>query len=243
MGLVAKQRNTFDPRGARGNRYDPAGGNHVNGGSNAGTATMQAAQGQKMQVNITIANLTAVALTAELWNWLTSSVRIQNLAFQNGHYLYIPLLTYEGIAAVAAAAHDGTTGFNAAGNLEVRGDTLAGDLKMTIGCQEVAYSSFFESSGTNAFQVSSMRVNFRTDAQISNIIFWTQRTFAGLTSANPFAPRSYQTPTQFNPLLIDLPVQFTVGVDSGLKFLVNAAETLTLSIWINMWTVQSIGHA
>lgn len=237
--LIGKRRSNWDP--SVGNRYNNASGSST-GPASQGSAgnVVAAAQGQKMQTNVSINNLTALALKVELFNWLTSFTRVLNPVYAQGNYTMIPLLTFEGITA-AAAGNGGTVGFSDSGNLQIHGNDHTPDPLCTIGCQEVAYSSFFEASSIAPFQVAYFRYTVKTDAQIDNIITWFQKTFSGGLQQNVISPRAYFKPTQFQDFVIDITVAFTVGIDSGLFLTVNTTENPRLSLFIEMWTVQGIG--
>jgi hypothetical protein len=234
-GLVA--RNTYDP-----DHFDPTARgsfNNVDGGSSpAAYGGVSAKPGQKMQVNAAMVNAALIPLNFELFNWMTSMIKILNPNYATGAYGYIPLLTYEGIAAVAGA--DGTVGFDAAGNCEIRGNTGAGNGKGTISCSTVPYRAFFEASAIIPFQVAYIRQTSLTDAQIDNQIVWFQKTFAGATTQNKISPRSYFKPNQFQPLTVDVTIGFPVGIDAGLNVIVNNGENLRYALFINYWTKQVI---
>jgi len=223
---------TFDPNAAKG--YNNADGD-------SGTQTIQAKPGQKMQVNVTMQNgNNARALTVELFNWMTSATKVLNPTYVSGNYKYIPLLTYEGLAANAAGT-GGTIGFDQLGNLEIHGnDTVGPDPLLTVGCGETPYRSFFEASAIIPFAVAFIRMTCVTDAQIDNQITWFQRTFSGAETTNKVSPRAYFKPNQFQNLTIDITIQFPVGIDAGIRVLVNPSENLRHSYFINYWTQQNI---
>lgn len=243
--------NAFDPAMSRASHWDPsvksrysnATGDGSGGATGqSGAAVIAAAAGQKMQTNVSINNATALNLKVELWNWLTSYTRNLNPVYAQGSYTMIPLLTFEGIAATAAG-NGGTVGFSDSGNLEIHGNDHTPDPKCIIGCQEVAYSSFFEASSISPFQVAYFRYTVKTDAQIDNIITWFQRTFSGGLVQNVISPRAYFKPTQFQDFVIDITVNFTIGLDSGLFLVANTTENVRFSLFIELWTVQGIGAA
>lgn len=239
-----KSRNEFDPSMTSGSHWDPSVAgrfNNADGGS-SGSAVVQAAQGQKMQTNIALNNIALVNITMELFNWLTSFTRVLNPAYATGVYAMIPLLTYEGLAATIAGT-GGTVGFQDNGNLAMHGNDALPSAIPTIGCQEVAYASFFEASSISPFQVAYFRYTVKTDAQIDNTIKWFQKTFSGGIQQNVISPRAYFKPTQFQDLVIDITVAFTIGLDSGLFVTVNTLENVRFSLFIEMWTVQGIGNA
>lgn len=232
-----KVHNTYDP-----DHFDPTARGSFNnadgGGSPAAYGGVTAKPGQKMQVNAAMVNAAAIALNFELFNWMTSMLKVQNAKYISGNYKYIPLLTYEGITAVAGT--DGTVGFDMAGNVEVRGNTGAGDLKGTISCSTTPYRAFFDASAIIPFQVAYIRQTSLTDAQIDQQITWFQRTFAGAQTQNNISPRSFFKPNQFQPLTVDVTIGFPVGIDAGLNVIVNAGENLRYALFINYWTRQVI---
>jgi hypothetical protein len=238
-------RNSFDPTMTRSSHWDPtmAGRfNNADGPSASGSQVIQAAQGQKMQTNVAINNAAAIAITFELFNWLTSATRVLNPAYATGAYAYVPLLTFEGLAATVDG-NGGTIGFKSNGDLALHGNDHTPDPIPTIGCQEVAYNSFFEASSISPFQVAYFRYTVKTDAQIDNTIKWFQKTFSGGLSQNVISPRAYFKPTQFQDFVIDITVSFTIGLDSGLFLTVNTLENVRFSLFLEMWTVQGIGQA
>jgi hypothetical protein len=77
----------YDPDNATGANSDPA-----------ATKVRTANPGQKLQLNIVITNSAAVALTAELFSALDSITTRKKAEYASGNYLYIPKLSYEGLA-------------------------------------------------------------------------------------------------------------------------------------------------
>lgn len=213
------------------------------GGSSAGSQTNSAASaGSKMQVNLVLNNPTAVALTFEMFCNILSAEKILNTAYVNGNYTYVPLETFQGIAATAAG-NGGTIGFNQNGGLEIHGNDHTPDPIATISCTESTYRTFFDASAIAAFQVAYFRFNCQTDQQISNQITWFKKTFSGGTQTNNINPRAYMKPTQQQNRLIDITVSFSVGLDSGLLTLVNSGENVQLSLFINAWTRQTLNNS
>jgi hypothetical protein len=241
--LTQGRRSNWDPSVA--GRYNNSDGTTAGVAGSAGQNVVAASQGQKMQVNVSINNPNATtAVTIEMFNWLTSFTRILNSTYATGNYLMIPLLTYAGLARTIAGT-GGTVGFQDDGNLQIHGNDAATppDAILTVGCQEVGYSSFFEASSISPFQVAYFRYTVNTDAQIDNTIKWQQKTFSGGVTQNVISPRAYFKPTQFQNFVIDITVAFTIGLDSGLFVTANATENLRFSLFIEMWTVQGIGQA
>lgn len=229
--------NTFDP----GNTFDPtARGSYNNADGASSTAVVAAKPGQKMQINLAMVNGTAAPLNFELFQWMTSFLKVQNTVYPTGHYLYIPLFTYEGIALMVSAAGDGTVGFGSDGSVQIRGNHGTSDPAGTITCSTTPYRAFFEASSIIPFNVSLIRQTSLTDPQIDNQITWFQRTFAGARTQNNISPRSFFKPNQFQPLTVDVTIGFPVGIDAGLNVIVNNAENLRYALFIDYWTRQSI---
>src|SRR5690349_19603700 len=99
--------------------FDP---NNYEGDGSAEVLQLASAKpGQKLQINLTLDNPTAVDLTFELFSYLDSCVRRRKAEYATGNWAYIPLLSHQGIAAVIATT-DGTIGFDRDGNLAIHGD-------------------------------------------------------------------------------------------------------------------------
>jgi hypothetical protein len=216
--------------------------NNAAGDTGAGSTAVNASPGQKMQLNITLNNPTAKTLSFELFNYLKSYVRVLNTSYVNGTYLYIPLLTYEGLTRFKAAPdHGGTIGFNAAGDLEIRGDTAVPDPTATIGCGEIPYAGLFEASAVTPFAVAFLRFTCVTNQQIDQNIVWFQNSYSGGVVENRINPRAYFKPNQFQSFTIDITVQFPIGIDKGLRTQLLPSEVVTLAFFIQMWTNQTLG--
>jgi len=236
-----KQGAAFDNFDPALNQFDPSVANNATGDS-PGSTTVAAKVGQKMQFNVVLNNPTIQTLTLELFNYLNSYVKILNSAYVKGNYLYIPLLSYEGLARFKAAPdHGGTIGFNDLGNLEIRGDTAAADPSATISCKEIAYSGLFEASAVTPFKVDFLRFTCLTDPQIDENITWFQKSYSGGVQQNPISPRAYFKPNQFQNFTIDITVSFTIGIDKGLKVDVLPSENVRLAFFVTMWTDQTLG--
>lgn len=236
---------TFDP-----DMYDPnmmnkqrSRNNANGGGSGAGSTTSNASSvGTKMQVNLILNNPTLTNLTFEMFCNILSMVKVLQPSYATGNYHYVPLLSYQGLAATIANT-GGTVGFNQNGGLEIHGNDATPDPIGTISCTESTYLTFFDGSAINAFQVAYFRFNCQTDQQIQNQITWFKKTFSGGISTNTINPRSYMTPNQQQNRLINITVSFSIGLDSGLSMLVNAGESVQLSLFINAWTRQSLNNS
>lgn len=234
---------TFDP-----NTFDPAlAGKYNNADSGAGqpgSSTAAARPGQKMQVNLTFVNAAAVPLTFEVFYFLNSFTRVLNPAYVpvgNANYKYIPQCGYEGIKAIAAGT-DGTVGFDSQGTLVIRGRGATGgpDPIATLGCGEIAYASFFAASGITPFSVTGIRMTTTTDSQIDNQITYCKKSYSGGQVENPISPRSFFQPNQFQDFIVDVAAAFDIGIDTGLRYVVNNGNTVKFALFINMWTNQTL---
>lgn len=233
---------TFDP--SVGNGFDPSLANKWNSatGSTGQTAnTLVAAQpGQKMQINIVMLNPTAQTLTFELWYYLNSAIRTQNLTYAVGHYNYVPLLSYEGLVLNFAGAHGGTIGFDKTGTLVIQGDPTVPDPNATISCKEISYNGFWNASATLPFSITFIRMTCVTDPQIDETINYIKKSFSGGVVSNPTSPRSFFKPSQFRSFIIDITVSFDIGIDTGLSTLLLPGENVRYALFINLWASQTL---
>lgn len=227
---------TFDPNV---NKFDPALANKWNGanGGSAGTQTVAAQMGQKMQVNLTLNNPTNQTLSFELFYYLNTCLRTINASYAVGNYLYVPLLSLEGLT-LHAGANGGVIGFDQTGTLQIQGNPAAGDAAATIGCSEVSYAGFFEASAVLPFTVSFIRMTCMTDPQIDKTITYIKKSFSGGQITNPVSPRAYFKPTQFQSYTIDISVEFDIGIDTGLLTTLLAGENVRYALFIQIWTNQ-----
>jgi hypothetical protein len=227
---------SYDP--SLGNSFDPSMNNAT--GSDSGTVAVQAKAGQKMQLNVILSNPTAKELTFELFNYLNSYLNVLNTTYVNGTYKYIPLLSYEGLAATNPGTHGGTIGFDQNGVLKILGDTAAAEASAQITCKEFPYQGLFTASGITPFNVSFLRFTCQTDPQIDETITWFKKTFSGGEQRNPISPRAYFKPNQFQNFTIDITVSFSVRIDEGLRTVVLPGESVRLAFFIMMWVDQSL---
>src|ERR1043166_3738895 len=138
--------NSYDPdyfEDVTMDRYDPdyaSGAPAVAGVGGSSTQTQAARPGQKMNINLTIDNPTAVKLTFELFSAFKSWADIYKANLAVGAYTAIPQLSTEGLATVGV----GTIGYDQDGNLRDYGAALAAS--GSIGCGEYPYKSLVMSS-------------------------------------------------------------------------------------------------
>lgn len=227
---------SYDPdffEGAYSDRYDP---DFADGGAagSAATATQDARPGQKLQLNLTVNNPTASQIKTELFSPLYSITNVLKPELATGTYTMIPSLSNEGLATIGV----GTAGFDQNGNLSINGTAI--QPKLTVGCGEYPYISLFESLKVLPFKVAFLRYTVSTNAQISNQITWFQRTFGGGVKQNTINPRAYFKPNQFQNMTIDILAPFTLDGEKGLLIPVNAGEVLTLSLFVQRWSRNSI---
>lgn len=230
--------NGFDPR-VGGNGWDPSMASKWNGADAgaSGSSIVGAKPGQNMQISLTLNNPSGGLLTFELFNYLQSYTRVKNATYVVGSYLYIPLLSYEGIAAIIATT-DGTIGFNAAGDLEIHAGNAA--VKGTIGCSESPYASLFAATSSIPFNVKYMRYTVTTDNQIDKSIIYFQKSFSGGKLENNINPRTYFLPNQYQPKVLDINVAFAIGQDTGFSVQLLAAEVVKIALFIDAWGTQAL---
>lgn len=197
--------------------------------ANAATNIQTARPGQKLQINLTLSNPTAVKLQFELFaaldNWTTSYK--SDLAV--GAYTVIPALSTEGLATIGI----GTVGFDQTGTLNVYG--AMGNPKATIGCGEYPYNSLVESTKVLPFRVVFMRIAVQTNAQLNNQILHFTRTFGGGYKQNQINVRSYKKPTQFQNLEVDTLAPYVIDGEKGLRYSLEIGEVVQLGLFINRW--------
>lgn len=235
--LANSSRNSYDP-----DNYDPTVAGKYNNadGSGGAYATQEAKPGQKMQVNITLANPTATNLMFEVFSYLDSMIRRKKAEYATGAFLYVPYLSFEGIIRYSGATDTGgVVGFDQDGNCLIFGANAAA-AKGKISCKEIAYASFFEASAVVPFEVGYIRYTCSTDPQIDETIVWFQKSFSGGVKENVISPRSFQKPTNNLEKVIDITAAFPIGLDKGIRTLVLAGESVRLALFIQLWTVQGV---
>jgi hypothetical protein len=238
--LNAAAFDNFDPDNfddVQSDLYDPDNADGAAVANPAATRVRQARPGQKLQLNITIANPTAVQLTVELFSALDSVTTRLKPELVSGAYLMHPALSLEGIARIAAGTF-GVVGFNEAGNLQIRGG--AADPSCTVGCGEYPYVSLFESTKVLPFNTAYLRMTVDTEAQIDNNITHFSRTFGGGIKENTISPRAYFKPNQFQTKTIDILAPFSIDGEKGLRIPVNAGENVRFAFFIQRWAKNTL---
>lgn len=216
-------------------RYDPdyATGKPMAAAGQASTAVQAARPGQKLQINLTLQNPTAVKLTFELFsaldNWTTSLK--QDLVV--GAFTMIPQLSTEGLGTVGV----GTVGYDQAGDLRVYG---AAPPSASIGCGEYPYISLVESTKVLPFKCVFARVAVQTDTQLNNQIIHFNRTFGGGYKQNQINVRAFKKPTQFQNLEVDVLAPFVIDAEKGLRYALEVGEVVQLGLFINRWTRPTV---
>lgn len=232
----------FDPSLANG--FDPALAgkyNNANGASGAAASQInQASPGQKMQFNVTLNNPTAVPLWFELFCYIDSFTDRLKTEYVNGTYLYVPLLSLEGLTR-HAATHGGVVGFDQTGNLQIQGDLAAAELSGTISCGQISYQGLLKASGITPFSISYIRYTCVEDHQIDQDVIYFTRSYSGGVTQNPVTPRSYFQPTQFQNFTLDLTVEMGIDIQSGIKTQLLAGENVRLALFVTTWSSQVTG--
>lgn len=210
-------------------RYDPDYADPSAAPGSAATRTQAARPGQKLQINLTISNPTAVKLTFELFsaldNW-TTSLKPELVV---GAFTMIPALSTQGLATIGV----GTVGYDNVGVLRVYG---AAPPSASIGCGEYPYNSLVESTKVLPFKCVFMRVAVQTDAQLNNQILHFTRTFGGGYKQNQINVRAFKKPTQFQNLEVDVLAPFVIDAERGLRYALEIGEVVQLGLFINRWT-------
>lgn len=210
----------FDPSMSS---FDPWGG-QADAGMSKNNGQVVVTTGQLGSVTVSINNATANKLNVELFNYLNSITKVYNPAL-----LAIQPFTF---ADVAKANTTSRVYFDASGNLIIEDAVGA---KVTVSCKEVPYVTLFESSGVAPFLIQKIRLNVTNDAQISNDIIHTTKTFLGKVSTNSIPPRTYFNPNQFQSNIIDVPMNVEISAEKGLQYGVNAGEVVDLTMYLSAW--------
>ena len=216
------------------NMYDP---DYADAPKTTGRATasvQKARPGQKMQINLTLANPTASKIIFDIFNAYENSFNTLKSELVVGAYSRIPGLSFEGQAAYP----NNIDIFDAAGNGMIRGAAAAP--VATIGCSEYPYASLLDTTKNLGFQIVVIRVSVATQAQFNNNIDYVKRTYAGVNVRNTVNVRSYKrliNPTQLD---IDVQVGVTVTGESGLLYALEPGETVQWGIYINQWAKPNI---
>lgn len=215
--------------------YDPDYAGETTGGS--ATRNEVARPGQKMQINITINNASAVKQKVELFSpffsW-SNVFKSEYIPPASPTYACIPSLSTQGLATIGV----GTIGYDQNGDLKKYGAALAP--QVTVGCGEYPYISLMESIKTLPFRVTFMRIAVQTQNQLNNQIIHFTRTFSGGYKQNQINVRSYKKPTQFQNLEVDTKAPFLIDGEKGLQYDLEAAEVVQIGLFINRWSRPTV---
>ena len=231
-GGLNRTLNTYDPSVSA---FDP---NFFNGADGVKELTQQSGQ-----VDLTLTNAAAVALTAELFNYNNSMFHKQNTNYSVAPYNYVPYDSYEGLnlliaayggtGAPIAASALGTVNWGKAGEAIVSG--RIGDPTLTIQCQQLCYRALFNSTSSTAFRILGMRLKVSDVAQLSNGITWFRQTFMGGKIENQINPLAQVDPTQFQDKIVDIPLNIQIDAQSGIYTTVNAGVTETMNLRVSSY--------
>jgi hypothetical protein len=214
--------------------YDPENATGPAATNDSATRQRVARPGQKLQLNISVANPTAKRLLIELFSAFDAVTTRKKADHANAPYNFVPALSFEGLALAGV----GCVGYNQDGQLEVRGGAL--DPKAVVGCGEYPYNSLVESTKSLPFNVAYLRYTVTTDDQIDENITHFQRTFGGGIKENTISPRAYFKPNQFQSKTIDILAPFSIDGEKGLRIPVIAGENIRLALFIQRWAKNTL---
>lgn len=183
---------------------------------------------QSASFDISMANPTAEVIKIELFNELNSFVKKLNPSYVAGTFSYIPANSLEG----QTAAGLGVVGFDKNGVLKITSSNVLTVAKASVTCQQFPYSGLMESTVSQPFVITRIRMTVTTDAQIDNEIIWFKSSFLGSTSQNSISPRTYFNPDQQQSKIVDIPARLSIDGTKGLLYALNAGETVKFSITI-----------
>jgi hypothetical protein len=174
----------------------------------------------QVTLNIT-AEAGSVKSTIELFNFLNSFTRITNATYG--------ALTPFDPTNRDAANLNGLIYFAKDGSLICQD---AGGKKITIQGTDATYNALFNMTSASNFVITKMRMTVTTDAQIDNSITHFRKTALGVFKQNVINPRSYFNPNQFQPKIIDIPLNSPIDNEHGLYMAINSGETVSISLFL-----------
>lgn len=180
--------------------------------------------GGTAMLNIKITNNTGANQTIELFNPNASVALVNNPT--------ISALNPFTAADVTAVNTNNLIFFNRAGNLVY--DVAAGQMITSITNNGVTYKQLFESTKTMRFRITKCLFNPTAEAQLDNGINFFYKSTFGKQTNNEITPSNFRDPINPNAKLMKMtPLNWLIDCESGLSFVVNAAElvlTMTLHI-------------
>lgn len=101
---------------------------------------------------------------------------------------------------------------------------------VTVVCQESSYGRLMEELKSSPKFVDSLRISYKTQAQVSQRLSLVQKTSQGAETRYPLQPSRYLNPKYFNGLVVDVPnIQYALASDGGIEFIIIAGETITFT--------------
>lgn len=174
------------------------------------------------QVTLTItSDAGTVKSTIELFNFLNSFTRITNATYG--------ALTPFDATNNNAANLNGLIYFAKDGSLICQDAT---GKKITIQGTDATYNALYTMTSNSNFVITKIRMTVSDDAQIDNPITHFRKTALGIFKQNVINPRSYFNPNQFQPKIIDIPLNQPIDAEHGLFLAINSGQTVSLSLFL-----------
>jgi hypothetical protein len=169
---------------------------------------------------------------AELFNAYKSASKVYNASLNSAVYP----ATYEKIALTTGTPNTITlTGrmfFDSSGNMQIyTSATNTEYIYISVLTKNLTYRQLFDfSQSSEGFTITKIQARFTTDAQIDNEISFVYNSIFGKTETQSISPRTYFSPSQYQSLLVDIPVEFYINGERGIQFTLNASETVVLNM-------------
>ena len=106
---------------------------------------------------------------------------------------------------------------------------------VTISGTTQKFQALMERSKTQPFRIAFIRMKSLQTAQQANPFTLANTSVWGASQTNNISPATYKDAYQQDPLTVDVPVDFTVDSDRGIRLLVNTSEDLNITLFIDLF--------
>jgi len=210
------------------------------------------------EFNVSIVNAQAVAVPIELFNYQNSISKFSASVTGSTLSGYLPanafsvttvsvpgpstsILGYMGMQiTIAGVDSNNSVGFKSNGNLSYIRNVAGVTTECQVSCQETPYRSLFEYSGRGSFRITRMRLSVTNAGQLANSMTWASKSFLGKSTSQVMSVQSSKSPDQFQSLLVDLKKPFKIDAEKGLFYVVNAGETVTITMSVAEYVRSAI---
>lgn len=141
--------------------------------------------------------------------------------------------------AVVPANNNDLVYFTANGNLVYNYAKGSTD-NVIVTCKEVPYRALFDYTGSGAFSVKKMRLQYSQAGQINEDLNLVYRNILGTTKSSSLSPKQFFTPLQFQSLLVDCSTPFTITKERGIQFLLEPNTKVSITFFIDAYTQPNV---